>query len=360
MKEALVAKGPKVEIIDSQIPAPGPDQILIKVVVSGSNPKDWKRPEWMPSNPPKNEGDDIAGIVEAVGPSVVGFHKGDRVAAFHEMGAPGGSYAEYALAHAHAVFHLPSHTSFEEAATIPLAAITAAVGLYQRLRLPLPWLPCTVDEQVPLIIWGAATAVGSFAIKLAKLSNIHPLICVAGKGIPFVETLIEPAKGDVILDYREGNEALVRKLSEAVSRTKSGKVLHAYDAVSDKGSYDIIGKVLGPGAKLTVVLPGKDYKEVPAQVTTLVTTCGSIFEALDTLDRQQEKTGGGGAVTGNQEFGLVMYKLMARGLQEGWFRGHPYEVVPGGLNGVEEALSNLKAGKASAIKYVFRIEETAK
>jgi len=45
-------------------------------------------------------------------------------------------------------------------------------------------------------------------------------------------------------------------------------------------------------------------------------------------------------------------------LQEGWFKGHPYEVVPGGLGGVEGALKNLKEGKASAVKYVFRIMET--
>jgi D-arabinose 1-dehydrogenase-like Zn-dependent alcohol dehydrogenase len=41
MKEAIVSKGPKVEILDSPIPEPGPEQVVIKVVVSGSNPKDW-------------------------------------------------------------------------------------------------------------------------------------------------------------------------------------------------------------------------------------------------------------------------------------------------------------------------------
>lgn len=41
MKEAIVHEGPKVEIIDSPIPKPGPDEVLIKVIVSGTNPKDW-------------------------------------------------------------------------------------------------------------------------------------------------------------------------------------------------------------------------------------------------------------------------------------------------------------------------------
>jgi hypothetical protein len=56
--------------------------------------------------------------------------------------------------------------------------------------------------------------------------------------------------------------------------------------------------------------------------------------------------------------GLVMYKLIERGLRDGWFKGHPYEVRHGGLGAVEQALTDLKNGKASAVKYVFRIQET--
>lgn len=113
MKEALVAKGPKVTIHDVPIPKPGPNQVLIKVVFSGSNPKDWKRPEYGGGDP-TNSGDDIAGIVEAVGDGVLEFRKGDRVAAFHEMMTPHGSFAEYAIAWDYSTFHLPEKTSFEE------------------------------------------------------------------------------------------------------------------------------------------------------------------------------------------------------------------------------------------------------
>lgn len=61
---------------------------------------------------------------------------------------------------------------------------------------------------------------------------------------------------------------------------------------------------------------------------------------------------------GDQEFGAVMYKFFERGLVKGWLRGHPFKVVQGGLGGIEGALRDLKAGKASAVKYVFRIDET--
>lgn len=99
------------EIIDSPIPTPNDDQVLIKVVVSGSNPKDWKLPEMRPVV--MNQGDDIAGVVEEVGANVFEFKPGDRVAAFHEMMTPHGSYAEYAVAWEHTTFHIPAKTSFE-------------------------------------------------------------------------------------------------------------------------------------------------------------------------------------------------------------------------------------------------------
>ncbi|KAL9043287.1 MAG: hypothetical protein Q9214_003522 [Letrouitia sp. 1 TL-2023] len=351
MKEAIVQPDLSVKIIDSPIPAPRDDEVITKVIVSGSNPKDWKRP--VVGGSPMNSGDDIAGIVHQVGSNVVEFKPGDRVAAFHEMMAPGGSFAQYAVSWAHTTFHIPKNTTFEEAATIPLAAMTSAIGLYQRLEgLPLPWHPTT--NSIPLIIYGAASAVGAFAIQLAQLSNIHPLICVAGKGIPFVEGLIDKSKGDIALDYREGDEKLVQGMKNAVEKY-GGKVEHALDAISEKGSYQNVCKVLDQQTgQIAVVLPGKDYSDIPESIKLRITYVGSVHETFDKNEFQKAT----GSKTGNLEFGHIMYRFFGRGLQEGWFKGHPYEVVPGGLNGVSQALKNLKDGKASAVKYIFKIDET--
>lgn len=113
MKQAFVSKETIVTIRDTEVPVPKEGQVLIRVVVSGTNPKDWKVPRWFPNSGDTNEGDDIAGYIEAVGEDVVGFSKGDKVAAFHQMMTTGGSYAEYAIAPAHTTFHLPAKTSFE-------------------------------------------------------------------------------------------------------------------------------------------------------------------------------------------------------------------------------------------------------
>ncbi|KAI2616154.1 GroES-like protein [Hypomontagnella submonticulosa] len=330
MKEAVVGPGPKVEIIDSPIPKPDADQVLIKVVVSGSNPKDWKVPDL--AKVTINQGDDMAGIVEEVGSNVTEFKPGDRVVGFHQFMTPHGSYAEYAISPQHTTFHIPAKTTFEEGAAIPLAAMTAAVGLYIWLGLPQPWTPAT--EPTPLIIYGAASAVGAYAVQFAVRSNIHPLICVAGKSRSYVETLIDRGKGDVIVDYREGDDAVVEALKKAAG---GSKLLHAFDAVSENSSYVNLSKVLAEGSKLNLVLPARDFK-FPSHISDSMTLVGSVH-------------------TKDKDFGYVYFRYIARGLQEGWFKPQPQQVISGGLGGIQEGLDLLKAG-AHATKYVFRIAET--
>ncbi|KAG8525576.1 putative secondary metabolism biosynthetic enzyme [Bacidia gigantensis] len=351
MKEALVSAGPKVQVIDSTIPVPEADQVVIKVVISGTNPKDWKRAEN--NEKALNTGDDIAGVVHTVGSDVTEFKTGDRVAAFHQMQAPHGSFAEYALSFAHTTFHLPKKTSFEEAATIPLAAMTSAFGLYQGLDLPLPWHPA--KERLPLIIYGAASAVGSFAIQLAIQSNIHPLICVAGKSTSHVESLIDKSKGDQVLDYRVGNDQLVQSLAAAV-KNAGGSIEHAFDCICEHGSYLNIAQVLNKETgKIAVILPLKDYSDIPKNITPIRTYVGGSQEETDTIYPSNKDTG---TQVGNQDFAFAFFRYFGRGLLKGYFKGHPYEVVPGGLHGVEKALTDLKNGRASAVKYVLRLEDT--
>lgn len=268
------------------------------------------------------------------------------------MLSPHGSFGEYAVGRADTTFHTPQNVSFEEAATIPLAAMTAALGLYQRLGLPPPWL--ATHQRLPLVIYGASSAVGAFAVKLATLSNIHPLICIAGGGKSFVETLIDRSKGDTIVDYRNGNEEVVAGLRNSLGANE--KLKYAFDAVSDKGSFQNIMQVMDHlEGKITFVLARKKYEGIPDTVDKTFTQVGRVHSS-NYPGIKGEKFAVG--TLGDQEFGAIMYKFFERGLVKGWFRGHPFEVIPGGLQGIEGALRKLKAGKASAVKYVFRIEET--
>lgn len=114
MKEAF-ASNPTgndvtVSIKDTPIPTPNETQVVIRVVAAGLNPKDWKVLEGPSAS---NQGDDVAGYVHSVGAKVREFKPGDRVAAFHEMFSPHGTWAEYAVAWAYTTFHIPDETSFE-------------------------------------------------------------------------------------------------------------------------------------------------------------------------------------------------------------------------------------------------------
>ncbi|KAF4446288.1 fusarubin cluster-oxidoreductase [Fusarium austroafricanum] len=337
MKEAIVSRGPKVRIIDSPIPKAEPGQIVTKIVFAGSNPKDWKRPEYWGSKASINQGDDHAGTVHEVGEGVSEFRVGDRVAAMHEGKMSGGSYAEYAVSWAYTTFRLPENTSFQEGAALPFTALTAACALYARLGLPAPWLPVTDSQKIPLVIWGASSAVGSYAVQLAQRSNIHPLICIAGRAQEHVEKLIDRSKGDTVVDYRKRREEAAQEIKE---RLKGAKLEYAFDAVSEMGSYQTIGDVLDhQTGKITLIIPAQNYSDIPKTIEKSVTTVASIHEDL-------------------KDFGYVFTRYFSKGLEEGWLKAHPQEVIPGGLEGVEKGLKDLKSGKASAVKYVYRISDT--
>ena len=239
--------------------------------------------------------------------------------------------------------------------------MTAAIGLYLSLGLPEPWRP--TFRTMPLIVYGASGAVGSFAIKLAQLSNIHPIIAVAGKSKGFVEKLLKREKGDVVIDYRQDGEAFASQVKEALQKTGIEKIEHALDCMSEKGkgSYPNILKVLDPQGQITL-MQNYDANDMPDSVTHSRMTVRWVFQDVCSYsgssagpDREEFDMSN---ITGCKEFGYVFSRFFYRAVQKGWLTGHPYEVIPGGLGGVQTALENLKAGKASGVKYVVRIADT--
>ncbi|WYZ42364.1 hypothetical protein EsH8_VI_000063 [Colletotrichum jinshuiense] len=346
MKEAIVNTDISVTVQDSPIPEPGPGELLIKVIVSGTNPKDWKLPSWL--NVAQNSGDDVAGTIEKVGDEVYEFAKGDRVAGFHVMRTPHGSFAEYAIVPAFSAFRIPKNISYEEAATVPLAAYTAATALFHSLEVPSPW-DQKRGSKIPVVIYGVSTAIGAFGVKLAKKAGVHPLIAVGSKNSAFVTPLLEKEKGDVFLDYTqfESQDKLAEKLREVIKGTGS-RCFRVFDTVSENGSFAMLGKAIagppeeGTGFKprITTVLPGKDYGGIDKSVEVVVTSVGRVHD--------EEGEG--------RLFALIWARVFAEGLRTGWFKSHPYEVVDG-FEGLEGALKGLRDGTVRAKKMVIRIAE---
>ncbi len=92
-----------------------------------------------------------------------------------------GAYQQYSISPANTVFPLGPKTKFEDAATLPLAVMTAVIGLFSRLQLP----ECS-DDGTPspeakgkgVLIWGASSSVGAFAVQLAKLAGLYVYVSV--------------------------------------------------------------------------------------------------------------------------------------------------------------------------------------
>ena len=232
--------------------------------------------------------------------------------------------------------------------------MTGVVALYWNLKLPPPWEKAEAKQ--PLIIYGGSSAIGAFSIKLAVRSNIHPLIVIAGKSQDFVKSLIDESKGDTIIDYREGRQAIVDGIQQALRQNNATTAKHAFDCVSENGSFETLGDVLAPDGHITVALPWADCSAVRESLTTSFTYVGVVHGQVYPLE---ELKGIRYVAKGNpDDLGLVFSRLFTQGLRDGWFTGHPYEVVPGGLNGLSTGLKNLRAGKANAVKYVYRITDT--
>lgn len=358
MLEAHVGLDTSVTLHSVAIPSiTEPNDILIRVVCAACNPKDWKMPAGLLKTIADcpNSGDDLAGIVQEVGSAVTSFSPGDRVAALHELGAPFGAYAEFAIVKDFVCFHLPGNEliTWEQAATVPMAALMACIALFGTLRLSAgPWEPVT--RKTPLLVYGAATGIGSMAVKLAQIVNVHPVICVAGRGGKFVDGLIDKSKGDMVLDYRKGDDMLAAEIRAVVGE---GKLEYAFDAVSEPSSLSNIVKVLKPqGGKITLALPGRCH-ELPDGLEVSHVMAGSLWKKLVGRDKD-EKLGNLGLNDGGPGFARAMTSSIEAMLADGSLAPHPHIVYASGLKGLEAALKTLKEGTISASKLVIRIDDT--
>jgi NADPH:quinone reductase-like Zn-dependent oxidoreductase len=153
------------ELRDVDVPVPADDEVLVRVRASSVNPVDWHTMTGAPYlirlqgglRGPKSErlGIDFAGTVEAVGSSVAEFRPGDEV-----FGGKNGAFAEYVCVRAErAIVPKPATVSFEQAAALPVAALTALQALRDRGRL---------QPGQKVLINGASGGVGTFAVQIAR------------------------------------------------------------------------------------------------------------------------------------------------------------------------------------------------
>ncbi len=221
MKAAVIDRYGAPEVLRyAEVPKPiiKPDQVLIRVHASSVNPIDWKMRQGAlqfltGSNFPLVLGFDVAGEVVEVGGQVTRFKLGDAVYARLEQ-LTGGAYAEYAAVSEQVAALKPTTMTDQDAAAVPLAAMTALQALRDEGHLK-------VGQQV--LINGASGGVGTYAVQIAKLLGASQVVGVcSGKNGELVKSL----GCDRVIDYIQQD-------------------FTQQDFTQDSAKYDIVFDVIG-------------------------------------------------------------------------------------------------------------------
>ncbi len=223
------------ELEEIEKPVPADSEVLVKVKAAAVNPLDW---HYMRGSPyimrlmgvgigkPKNTrlGTDFAGTVEAVGGKVTQFKLGDRV-----FGGASGAFADYVtIAEDKGLVLKPANMSFEQAASTPIAAITALQALRDKGQ---------IKPGQKVLINGASGGVGTFAVQIAKSYGVEVTGVCSGRN----EELVKSIGADHVINYKQQNY------------TELGK---KYDLIIDMvGNHDLSAnrKVMVPEGKLIMI-----------------------------------------------------------------------------------------------------------
>jgi NADPH:quinone reductase-like Zn-dependent oxidoreductase len=214
-------------------PAPGPGEVLLRVRAASMNPLDPKLREghyrmiWR-LKPPFVLGVDVAGEVEAIGPGVTRLRPGDVV--FGELARPG-AHAEYAVAGQDLLLPKPGRLSFEEAAAIPAAGMSALQSLRDGARL-------RAGQRV--LVNGAGGGIGTFAVQVCR-----------AWGAPV--TAVASARKQDLLRQLGADEAVDYAIEDFARRESAFDVI--LDVVPNR-SFPECRRALAPGGAYVTTLPG--------------------------------------------------------------------------------------------------------
>jgi NADPH:quinone reductase-like Zn-dependent oxidoreductase len=234
---------------DVEKPTPADDQLLVRVRAASVNPLDWHFIEGTPyimramgvgMRKPKDTrlGVDFAGTVEAVGKNVTKFKPGDEV-----FGGRTGAFAEYVcVREARAVASKPASVTFEQAASVPIAGITALQGLRDKGK---------VQPGQKVLINGASGGVGTFAVQLGKSYGAEVTGVCSTRNLDMVRSL----GADHVIDYtKEDFTKSDQRYDVILDNVANHSLSECRRVLNPNGKYVLIGgggvnesRWLGPG-----------------------------------------------------------------------------------------------------------------
>lgn len=227
MTAMTVQKYGKNPVVKTTVPMPsvGDDDVLVKVHSASINPLDFKIRNGdlkliLPFKTPLILGNDLAGVVVAVGKNVQNFAIGDKVFARTDT-LRIGSFAQFiAISHAN-LAKMPSNLDFNQSASLPLVALTA----YQAFK------QMNVKAGDTVLIHAGAGGLGSIAIQIAKILGLSVITTASGVGLELVKSL----GADKIIDYKQQDFSQLLSDIDGVLDTIGGDTLERSFKVLKKG-----------------------------------------------------------------------------------------------------------------------------
>ena len=251
------SKPDKLVYTEVEKPAPGDNEILIKVVASSVNAADYRSMSLGIIPKRKIFGADIAGVVEVVGKNVTQWKPGDEV--MGDLADAGfGSFAEYNVSPENMVVQKPTELSFENAAAIPLAGITALQALQNKGN---------IQKGQKVLIVGSGGGVGTFAVQLAHYFGAEITAVCSAKNVEMAKQL----GAHHLIDYTKDDFTKTNRRFDLILAINGNKGLLAYRRLlAPEGKFVMVGgamaqifkslifgKLLSPGKKKMMTLSAK-------------------------------------------------------------------------------------------------------
>lgn len=233
---AFMAYGPPdvLQVLEKETPSPKNNEVLVRVHASSVNAMEW-RPFTLPTiflrliaglRRPRDPslGVDVAGRVDTVGAAVTQFQPGDEV-----FGLCHGAFAEYACAREDRLVRKPANVSFEAAAAVPLAAVTALQGLLKKGN---------VQPGQRVLIHGASGGAGTFAVQIAKAFGAEVTAVCSTKNVEMVHSI----GADRVIDYTKEDFATSgRRYDVIVVANGNRSILDYWRSLTPDGTCVVFG-----------------------------------------------------------------------------------------------------------------------
>lgn len=231
MKAVVVHKfgGPEVlQYEDAPRPEPKPDEVLVGIRAAGVNPVDaqLRTGDWAKvfgPKPPYIPGADIAGVIEQTGTESKTYKRGDQVYGYLDLDR-GGGYAEFTVAKLNEIAPKPKSATYEEAASVGCAALTAWQALVDSGKL---------SSGQTVLIHGGSGGVGSFAIQIAKARGARVIATASTHN----QATLKELGADVAVDYTKQKFEDAAKDVDMVLDTVGGDTLARSYGVIKKGGF---------------------------------------------------------------------------------------------------------------------------